>query len=391
MRTDLTRYAPRHAGARAGERRARVLRRPRRRRRLHSAEPNWLDDGGFTLGIASFAIVDGDEALVYDTHLTSPMPRDPGGARARAPRLRVLLSHWHLDHVAGNEAFADCEIIAHAWTLEELASRRAAIEDGDARGPAGDQPAGAPADDVRGRARAGGGRIRLTVRHLQIHSRDAAVVLLDGGDLVLAGDTLEDTITYVSEPRRDRAPPGRAGSDALLGRDAVPAVPRRPRPDRGRRLRANAGRRHLPLHRRLLAARDDAAAAALDLREFVRPELDAGWITYLPAYEAVHRENLAAVGADVKTGSDPVVTSRGARAAPGSRRARPDPRSWRACFHSSPSAILRIVPRSTLPERVLGSARTTRACLNDATGPIRSRTAPPARRRSRPRRGRRPP
>jgi len=26
-------------------------------------------------------------------------------------------------------------------------------------------------------------------------------------------------------------------------------------------------------------------------------ELDAGWITYLPAYEAVHRENLAAVGA----------------------------------------------------------------------------------------------
>jgi len=29
----------------------------------------------------------------------------------------------------------------------------------------------------------------------------------------------------------------------------------------------------------------------------VRPELDAGWITYLPAYEAVHRENLAAVGA----------------------------------------------------------------------------------------------
>src|SRR4051794_12146899 len=38
--------------------------------RLHSPDPNWLDDGGFTLGIASFAIVEGGDALVYDTHLS---------------------------------------------------------------------------------------------------------------------------------------------------------------------------------------------------------------------------------------------------------------------------------------------------------------------------------
>ena len=42
--------------------------------------------------------------------------------------------------------------------------------------------------------------------------------------------------------------------------------------------------------------------------------------------------------------------------------------------HSSPSAILRIVPRRTLPERVFGSAVTMRTSLNDATGPISSRT-----------------
>ena len=31
--------------------------------------PNWVDEGALSLGIASHAIVDGDEALIYDTHI----------------------------------------------------------------------------------------------------------------------------------------------------------------------------------------------------------------------------------------------------------------------------------------------------------------------------------
>ncbi len=41
----------------------------------------------------------------------------------------------------------------------------------------------------------------------------------------------------------------------------------------------------------------------------------------------------------------------------------------------SPSAIFRIEARRILPERVFGSRCTTRASLNAATGPIRSRTS----------------
>ena len=267
--------------------------------RLHSAEPNWLDDGGFTLGIASFAIVDGDEALVYDTHLTvAHARRIRAELEARgATRLRVLLSHWHLDHVAGNEAFADCEIIAHAWTLEELVSRRAAIEDGTLEGPPPINPLVLPQTTFEDELELTVGRTRLTVRHVQIHSRDAAVVLLDGGDLVLAGDTLEDTITYVSDPPQIEL--HLAELDRMRSWGATRFLPCHGDPGR-----IAAGGYEPTLidatsryTRRLLAARDDAAAAELDLREFVRPELDAGWITYLPAYEAVHRENLAAVGA----------------------------------------------------------------------------------------------
>ena len=39
-------------------------------RRLHSAEPNWLDDGAYSLGVCSYAVVYGAEALVYDTHIS---------------------------------------------------------------------------------------------------------------------------------------------------------------------------------------------------------------------------------------------------------------------------------------------------------------------------------
>jgi glyoxylase-like metal-dependent hydrolase (beta-lactamase superfamily II) len=266
--------------------------------RLHSAEPNWLDDGGFTLGIASFAIVDGGEALVYDTHLSPTHARQ---IRAHlegrgATRIRVLLSHWHVDHVAGNEVFADCEIIAHAWTADALAEKREAIEDASLEGPPAINPLVLPTTTFDDTLELEVGDRRLEVRHLQIHSRDAAVVLLDGGRTVLAGDTLEDTATYVSEP---------AEIEQHLADLA--------------RMRSWGAARFLPCHgdperiaaggyeptlvdatslytERLLAAREDEGLAALDLREFVRPELDAGWITYLPAYEAVHQENLAAVG-----------------------------------------------------------------------------------------------
>ena len=33
-------------------------------------EANWVDEGALSVGIASYAIVSGEEALVYDTHTT---------------------------------------------------------------------------------------------------------------------------------------------------------------------------------------------------------------------------------------------------------------------------------------------------------------------------------
>src|SRR5258708_25394877 len=75
-------------------------------RRLHSTSRNWLDDGAYALGIASYGIVDAGEALVYDTHISLSHAQ---AIKAHLEGLgiasiRVVLSHWHDDHIAGNAA-----------------------------------------------------------------------------------------------------------------------------------------------------------------------------------------------------------------------------------------------------------------------------------------------
>ena len=103
---------------------------------------NWVDDGALSLGIASYAIVDGSQALIYDTHVSAEHARfiraslEAEGVR----RFVVLLSHCHLDHIAGTAAFADCEVIATTRTAQRLRANRRAIEAGALEGPPGIDP-----------------------------------------------------------------------------------------------------------------------------------------------------------------------------------------------------------------------------------------------------------
>ena len=169
-------------------------------RRMFGAEPNWFDDGAYELGVATYAIVDGGEALVYDTHISVAHAeiiratlRERGVARPR-----VVLSHWHADHVAGNAAFADCEILAQPATVELLEANRAGLEGGNPPIAPLVMPNRPVGDGVVLRV----GAVDVTVRHFDIHSRDGTVLYLADTGLLLAGDTLEDPITYVAEPER---------------------------------------------------------------------------------------------------------------------------------------------------------------------------------------------
>jgi len=82
--------------------------------------------------LSNTAVVDlGPSTLVFDTSLTLHSARDIRAASLalthRSPSLCVN-SHWHLDHVAGNQVFADLSIYASKRTIEILLEKRAEME-----------------------------------------------------------------------------------------------------------------------------------------------------------------------------------------------------------------------------------------------------------------------
>ena len=212
-----------------------------------------------------------------------------------ARRIRVVLSHWHLDHVAGTEAFADCEIIANGTTAALLAEHRSAIEAGTHEGPPAISPLILPTTVFDGRLRLALPSFEVELAEFDIHSRDATVLHLPHAGILLAGDTVEDTVTYVSEPDRLEAHIGEL--ERMRGLDARTIFP-----NHGSREIIEGGgyaetlidatQRYV---RKLLGTASEPAEQHADLRAFVSDELAAGWISWFEPYERVHESNLAAV------------------------------------------------------------------------------------------------
>lgn len=259
--------------------------------------PNWIDEGALSLGTAGFAVVAGDEALVYDTHTTPEH-----GRRIRAAleaeginRFTVLLSHWHLDHVAGNTAFRDCEILATARTAELLREHKKAIEDGEHEGPPGVCPLVLPTRTFEEGTELRVGERRLEAIQVDVHSDDAAVLWDPEARLLLAGDTVEDTVTYVEEP--DHFAAHLRDLDRLLALDPAAILPSHGDPtviDEGGYgpglIRATQD--YIRLLQRMPS---EPELRELPLRELLAPQIEAGDVRWFEPYERVHRENVKTV------------------------------------------------------------------------------------------------
>lgn len=262
------------------------------------AAENWVDDGALELGVCSYAIVDAGEALVYDTHIS--VPHAAAVRRALeglgATRITVLLSHSHLDHIAGTEAFSDCEILANELTAERLAAGRAAIEAGTQSGPPAIDPLVLPTATFDRETTLEVGSLAVELVQFDIHSRDGTVLRVASEGIVLAGDTLEDTVTYVSEPE------GLPTHLSELERLRAFAAGCRIYPNHGS-VESIAGGGYADT---FITATEEYVTGLLrhardprpddgDLRTFLAGPLAAGWVTYFAPYERVHASNLAAV------------------------------------------------------------------------------------------------
>ena len=99
--------------------------------------PNWIDDGAMKLGIATYAVYKNNRAVIYDTFadIRQAMWVRNHLENMGIKQFTVVLSHWHLDHIAGNEVYMDCNIISNARTRELLFKNKTDIESGCFDGP----------------------------------------------------------------------------------------------------------------------------------------------------------------------------------------------------------------------------------------------------------------
>jgi cyclase len=256
--------------------------------------PNWVDDGALSLGIASYALVRGREALVYDTHVSVEHAQYVRDAlqSVGARNITVALSHWHLDHVAGTEAFADCEVIASRRTAEHLSGLRDSIESGELEGPPPIKPLILPTQTVDHRHELYVAGVEVQLITTEIHSDDALLLWLPGKRLLLCGDTMEDTATYADEPERFDV--HLANLARLRELDPLRILPNHGDPDvisRGG-YEADLIDSTLEYIQRLRRCRDQPDLRKLPLSELVGDLIEAGSLNYFEPYEEVHRQNL---------------------------------------------------------------------------------------------------
>jgi glyoxylase-like metal-dependent hydrolase (beta-lactamase superfamily II) len=257
--------------------------------------PNWVDDGALSLGIASYALVSGDAALVYDTHVSLPhawlirRTLEQAGVR----RITVVLSHCHLDHVAGTGVFADCEIIANRRTARHLARDRAAIEAGTLGGAPVIAPLILPTRVFDDMLDLQIGRRAMRLIAANIHSDDATVVWLADSGILLAGDTVEDSVTYVGDPL--------SFGVHLTDIERLSALqPQHVLPNHGApEVIATGGYAAslLPATaayiRWLMRLRTEPGLAGTPLDQVIAPQLADGSLRWFAPYAAIHRQNVA--------------------------------------------------------------------------------------------------
>ncbi len=258
--------------------------------------PNWVDDGALSVGIASYAIVRGDHALIYDTHVSvqhAQAARDALEAEG-VQRFTVVLSHWHLDHVAGTAAFPGAPVIANAKTDAHLRAKKADIEAGGSSGMPVIDPLILPTQTFSGQMTVMIGDLEVHLIEANIHSDDATVLWLPKDRILLAGDTVEDTVTYVSQPE------GFANHVQDLGR-LTALGPQFVLPNHGCPDQIAAGGYGASLLtatqtyvRFLMRLRHEPDLADTPLRDIIGPDLATGALIWYEPYAEVHLENVQA-------------------------------------------------------------------------------------------------
>ncbi len=270
---------------------------------------NWADYGALNVGVATYVIHRGDQALVYDTFPYTEQAQWVRDylTRMGIKRFIVANSHWHLDHVGGNSVYADAIRVATSKTIEILGTEKAAIEAGKEWGPPSIAPLTNANLGIDGNTEVYVGDVPVELRPVNIHSEDGLVIFLPKDRILLAGDTLEDTVTYISEP--DHLTLQYLNMRKLKEWNIDRIFPNHGNPD----VIANGGYRTslidatLDYLRKVITRSHDPEYLSGTLEEYVGDSVKKGWVSIWWAYREPHEINLKRVSEAFKDKPIPVL------------------------------------------------------------------------------------
>jgi cyclase len=258
---------------------------------------NWADYGALDVGVATYAIRRGDQALVYDTF---PTAREAKWVRdyltkAGVRHFTLVNSHWHLDHVGGNDVYADVDRIATDRAIQLLMAKKNAIEAGTEWGPPVIKPLVLPNIGIAGDTTYYVKDIKVELRPVNIHSEDGLVIYLPLDRILLAGDTLEDTVTFISEPENVVAQYNNMLKLKQWDIDRI--FPNHGNPD----VISHGGYQTtlidatLSYLRKVISRSHDPDYLQGSLEDYVSDSVRNGWVSIWWAYYAPHKANLSKV------------------------------------------------------------------------------------------------
>lgn len=260
-------------------------------------EHNWLDDGAMKLGIAAYAIYKNNKAVIYDTlaDIRQAMWMRNHLENMGVKHFTVILSHWHLDHIAGNEIFNDCNIISNSLTHKLLLINKADIEMGCCEGPPKIKPLILPNITFDNEINLYLDNLKLEIRNVNIHSKDGTIIYIPSDKILIAGDTLEDSITYIDEA--DSLVEHVENLQQLKKLPFTSILPNHGDPnvikDGGYdKTLINATINYIT---RMVGQAHDKNFLKSTMKSFLQEEIEKGWVYYYEPYEEVHSENLLKV------------------------------------------------------------------------------------------------
>lgn len=262
-----------------------------------SGPSDWAHFGAINVGVATYVIHRGDRALVYDTFPSTEPARWVRNylTKTGIRHFTLVNSHWHLDHVGGNAVYADADRIATDGTIDRLTAKRIGIEAGTEWGPPAIKPLVLPNIGITGATAYYVGDIRVELRPVRIHSDDGLVIYLPGDRILLAGDTLEDTVTFISEPEHvvEHYRNLRKLKDWNIDR----ILPNHGNPDvisRGG-YQATLIDATLDYLGKLILRSHDSDFTGGALEDYVSDSVTKGWVSIWWAYRDAHTRNLSRV------------------------------------------------------------------------------------------------